>query len=176
MYLGHLCWLIGAYLLNSILATLFYGGSVVFKKKKSASNGKDLGLIPGWGWLPGEGNSNSLQYSCLGDPIDRGACGLQSMGSQKVEYSWTQHIHFALRLGSYASIETGRQGCSPLGDYTSKGWLTGAWEKYLWAVKLARGWKKIYIWKQPRKNFQLQNFLNNALRRGRSGVCSQEET
>lgn len=49
MYLGHLCWLIGAYLLNSILATLFYGGSVVFKKKKSARIGKDLGLIPGWG-------------------------------------------------------------------------------------------------------------------------------
>ena len=34
MYLGHLCWLIGAFLLNSILATFFYGGSV-FKKKKN---------------------------------------------------------------------------------------------------------------------------------------------
>ena len=47
----------------------------------------DMGSIPGWGRPPGEGNGNPLQYSCLGDPIDRGACGLQSMGSQKVEYS-----------------------------------------------------------------------------------------
>ena len=122
-----------------------------FKKKKSASNGKDLGLIPGWRRPPGEGNGNPFLYSCLGDTIDRGACGLQSLGSQKVEYSWAQHIHFALRLDSYPSIETERQRCSLLGDHTSKGWLTGAWEKYFLAAKLARGWKKIYISKQQRK-------------------------
>ena len=29
--------------------------------------------IPGSGRLPGEGNGNPLQYSCLGNPIDRGA-------------------------------------------------------------------------------------------------------
>ena len=33
---------------------------------------------------PGEGDSNPLQYSCLENPMDRGACGLQSMGSQRV--------------------------------------------------------------------------------------------
>ena len=32
----------------------------------------DTGLIPGSGRSP-EGNGNSLQYSCLGEPIDRGA-------------------------------------------------------------------------------------------------------
>ena len=31
------------------------------------------GLIPGLGRSPGEGNWNPLQYSCLGDPMDRGA-------------------------------------------------------------------------------------------------------
>ena len=31
--------------------------------KESACNGRDLGLIPGLGTFPGEGNSNSLQYS-----------------------------------------------------------------------------------------------------------------
>ena len=30
-------------------------------------------LIPGWGRSPGIGNSNSLQYSCLENPMDRGA-------------------------------------------------------------------------------------------------------
>ena len=33
----------------------------------------DLGSIPGWGRSPGEGNGNPLQYSCLENPMDRGA-------------------------------------------------------------------------------------------------------
>ena len=43
-------------------------------KKKSACNAGDLGLIPGSGRSPGEGNGNPLQYSCLENPMDRGAC------------------------------------------------------------------------------------------------------
>ena len=48
----------------------FPGGSEV---KVSASNAGDLGLIPGSGRSPGEGNGNPLQYSCLENPMDRGA-------------------------------------------------------------------------------------------------------
>ena len=33
----------------------------------------DVGSIPGLGRSPGGGNDNPLQYSCLGNPIDRGA-------------------------------------------------------------------------------------------------------
>jgi len=33
----------------------------------------NMGLIPGLGRSPGEGNGNPLQYSCLGNPMDRGA-------------------------------------------------------------------------------------------------------
>ena len=33
----------------------------------------DTGLIPGLGRSPGEGNGNLLQYSCLRNPMDRGA-------------------------------------------------------------------------------------------------------
>ena len=32
----------------------------------------DLGLIPGLGRFPGEGNDNLFQYSCLGNPMNRG--------------------------------------------------------------------------------------------------------
>ncbi|XP_070642100.1 mitochondrial adenyl nucleotide antiporter SLC25A24-like [Bos indicus] len=39
----------------------------------SACNARDLGLIPGLGRSPGEGYSNPLQYSCLENPMDRGA-------------------------------------------------------------------------------------------------------
>ena len=48
----------------------FPGGSEV---KASACNAGDLGSIPGSGRSPGEGNGNPLQYSCLGNPMDRGA-------------------------------------------------------------------------------------------------------
>ena len=41
--------------------------------KESACNAGDPGLIPGLGRSPGEGNGNPFQYSCLGNPIDRGA-------------------------------------------------------------------------------------------------------
>ena len=41
--------------------------------KESTRNAGDTGSIPGWGRSPGEGNGNSLQYSCLGNPMDRGA-------------------------------------------------------------------------------------------------------
>ena len=41
--------------------------------KVSAYNAEDLGLIPGSGRYPGEGNGNPLQYSCLENPMDRRA-------------------------------------------------------------------------------------------------------
>ena len=41
--------------------------------KKSGCNTEDAGLIRGSGISPGEGNGNPLQYSCLGNHIDRGA-------------------------------------------------------------------------------------------------------
>ena len=46
------------------------GGSEV---KAFACNAGDLGLIPGSGRSPGEGNGNPLQYSCLENPMDGGA-------------------------------------------------------------------------------------------------------
>ena len=42
--------------------------------KESACNAEDMGLIPGWGISPGEGNGNPLQYSCLGNTMGRGTC------------------------------------------------------------------------------------------------------
>ena len=48
----------------------FPGGSI---SKESACNAGDLGSIPGSGRSPGEGNSNLLWYSYLGNPTDRGA-------------------------------------------------------------------------------------------------------
>ena len=48
----------------------FLGGS---DSKESDCNARDQGSIPVSGRSPGEGNGNSLQYTCLGNPKDRGA-------------------------------------------------------------------------------------------------------
>ena len=41
--------------------------------KESTCNAGDLGLIPGLGRSPGGGHGNPFQYSCLENPMDRGA-------------------------------------------------------------------------------------------------------
>ena len=48
----------------------FLGGSVI---KNLSANAGDAGLIPGLGRSLGEGNGNPFQYSCLGNPMNRGA-------------------------------------------------------------------------------------------------------
>ena len=55
---------------NSQASIGFPGGS---DGKESACKVADSGLIPVLGRSPGEGNGNPLQYSCLGNPMDRGA-------------------------------------------------------------------------------------------------------
>ena len=51
--------------------------------KESACNAGDVGLIPGLGRSPGEGNGNPLQYSCLWNPVDRGAWQATVLGNLK---------------------------------------------------------------------------------------------
>ena len=53
--------------------------------KESACNAGDLGSIPGSGRSPGEGNGNPLQYSCLENPMDKGA--------------WRATVHGVARVG-----------------------------------------------------------------------------
>ena len=47
--------------------------SLVAQMVESACNAGGLSSIPGLGRPPGEGNDNPLQYSCLENPMDRGA-------------------------------------------------------------------------------------------------------
>ena len=69
------------------MAKGFPGGS---DGEESACNVADLGLIPGLGRFPEEGNGNPLQYSCFENPMDGGAwCRLLSMRSQRVGHNFT---------------------------------------------------------------------------------------
>ena len=58
--------------------------------KNLPSNGgdtKDVGSISGLGKSPGEGDGSPLQYSCLDNPLDRGAWQATLQGSQRVRHN-----------------------------------------------------------------------------------------
>ena len=54
--------------------------------KESACNAGDPSLNPGLGRSPGEGNGNPLQYSCLENPMDKGAWQATVHGVTRVRY------------------------------------------------------------------------------------------
>ena len=58
---------------NLLRTTVIDGLPRWLSGKESACQAGDVGLIPGSGTSPGEGNGNPLQYSCLENPMDRGA-------------------------------------------------------------------------------------------------------
>ena len=58
---------------DSKMSLGFLGDSVVKNPPANAGDRRDSGLIPESEISHGEGNGNPLQYSCLGNPMDRGA-------------------------------------------------------------------------------------------------------
>ena len=66
----------------SVLYRVSFPGDSAAKTR--TANAGDSDLILGLGRSPGEGNGNSPQYSCLGNPMDRGAWWAKLVGSQRV--------------------------------------------------------------------------------------------
>ena len=65
-----------------------------FLGKESVCNARDPGLIPEVGRSLGEGNGNPLQYSCLGNPMDRG--DWQATYSLLGRHDWATDTHFTI--------------------------------------------------------------------------------
>ena len=74
----------------------FPGGPVV---KNLPANAGDVGSVPGSGRSPGEENGNPLQYSCLGNPMDRGAW-------QTTVHGIAKESDMTLRLNNYNYVLT----------------------------------------------------------------------
>ena len=84
----------GSLILKNELFSVSYSiwASLVAQRLKHLPcNAGDLGSIPGLGRYPGEGNGNPLQYSCLENPMDRGAGWATVHGVAK---SWTRLSDF----------------------------------------------------------------------------------
>ena len=109
----------------------FPGSSV---SKESACNAGDQGLILGLGRSPRDGNGNPLQYSCLENPVDRGAWWASVHG---VAQSWT----WLKRLSVHACIGE-RNGnplqCSCLENPRDR----GAWWAAIYGVAQSQTWLK----------------------------------
>ena len=69
---------------------------VLVVKNPPADEGdiRNVGLIPGSGRSPGEGNGNPLQISCLENPMIEEPGGLQSTGLQRARHNWSALAHF----------------------------------------------------------------------------------
>ena len=61
----------------------FPAGAIVKNPPANAGDAVDAGSIAGSGRSPGVGNGNSLQYSCLENPVDRGAWRAPALGVAK---------------------------------------------------------------------------------------------
>ena len=63
--------------------------------KESTCHAGDAGAVPGLGRSPGEGNGNPLQYSCLGNPMDRGGwwATVQEVTKSRTGLSTRTHMH-----------------------------------------------------------------------------------
>ena len=72
---------------------------VVKKPPANAGDIRHTGSIPGWGRSPGEGNGYPLQYSCLENPMDRGAWSatvhrVAKSQTQLNQLSTHKYLHF----------------------------------------------------------------------------------
>ena len=74
----------------------FPGASVVKNPPANAGEAGDAGSIPESGRSPGEGNGNPLQYSCLENPMDRGAWWATVYGAAELDTteatSWENYM------------------------------------------------------------------------------------
>ena len=105
-------------------------------KNPSANAGDtgDVGSIPGLGRSPRGGNDNPLQYSCLGNPIDRGALWAKVHGVAK---SWTRlrmHTQYFIDISVLPLVLA--SSCVPLKDLMVCKLLT------LWPGK-SHGWRNL---------------------------------
>ena len=64
------------------------GGAVAKNPPANAEDSRDMGLIPGLGRSLRGGNDNPLQYSCLENPMDRGAWWAMVHGVSKSQCDW----------------------------------------------------------------------------------------
>ena len=88
------------------------GGSVVSSALLTIEcNAGDEGLIPGLGRSPGEGNGNPLHYSCLENPMDRGAWQATVHGvANELDKTWRLNNNSNNKMGLFSGLSKKQSG------------------------------------------------------------------
>ena len=101
--------------------------------RESAWHAGDVGLIPGSGRCPGEGNGSPLQYSWLGNPMDKGAWQATVHGVARVEHDWLSsrarmhtHTHTHARSHTYSVM------AAVADEYTQLTSMRQVYVKHFW--------------------------------------------
>ena len=124
--------------------TFLYGGS---DGKASAYNAGDLGLIPGSERSPGEGNGNPLQYSCLENPMDRGAWWATVHGVAK---SQTRLSNFTFSFQNHQKLRQKWSKCQwVISTVKGSEWASLMTYDSSWGV--LGGERKSRVWKWQRR-------------------------
>ena len=108
----------------------FLGSSVVKNLPANAGDIRDMGLIPAWGRSPWGGHDNPPQYSCLENPVNRGAWWATVHGVTKSQTQLQQLSMYTCPLpinhkfpDSSELFHWGGGHCQPPGQHTSAGLL-----------------------------------------------------
>ena len=97
--------------------------------------------IPGSGRSPGGGHGNPFQYSCLENPVDRGAWQLTVMGSHGVEHDWS---NLACRhTCRYLVFPVGISGKEP--DCQCRRWKRCGFHPWIGKIPWRRAWQPMPI-------------------------------
>ena len=130
LLLGHsMCWLPVFNYTNTVSNWGFPGGARGKELLCQCRRLRDTVVIPGLGRSPGGGHGNPLHYACLQNPMDRGACGLQSTGVAK---SWMQlkwlstHAcigHWGVKKGASWKCENNKWGLMFLNLLRVRSWV-----------------------------------------------------
>ena len=110
--------------------------------KSSACNAGDLGSFLGLGRSPGEGNGNPLQYSCLENPMDRGAWRATVHGTARVRHNLATKppppchpslaLHYKKSLRNFSLIKWGDRKLQMMGFSLSPTWTNYLEQINLW--------------------------------------------
>ena len=112
----------------------------------NAGDAGDAGSIPGSGWFPGEGNGNSLQYSCLESPVARGAWRAAVHSIAKSCMWWaTEHAHTHTGQCIQDGISTGNEAWKEAEEHLICVNLCREENKYLVSTYGSRSAGKLWV-------------------------------